>query len=80
MTTNPQYAHFSEIFYPDGSCGVIDGAFDCRKPGVVLGADPLEPEPKTATWFCSEHWPEFEEIYSVVEDKRTKETTNGTGK
>src|SRR6266702_3665497 len=68
----PQHASdFECIFFPDGSCGVYDGTADCQQPGVVLGYDVFNPE--TGTWFCAEHWPEFEVLYSIVEDRRLEQ-------
>lgn len=75
MTTNPpQHASdFEAIYWPNSSCGVASSQGDCHQPGVVLGYDVFSPE--IGTWFCLKHWPEFEMIYSIVEDRRTKETT-----
>src|SRR6266567_861889 len=74
MTTNPpQHASdFESIYYPDGTCGVASSQGDCQQPGVVLGYDTFSPE--IGTWFCAEHWPEFEHMITIVEDRRTKET------
>ncbi len=75
MTTNPpQHASdFEAIYYPDGSCGVASSQGDCHQPGVVLGYDTFSPE--IGIWFCSKHWPEFEQMITIVKDRRTKETT-----
>ncbi len=73
MTTNPpQHASdFEAIYWPDGSCGVYDGTADCCKSGVVLGYDAFSPE--VGTWFCAQHWPEFEHMITIVEDKRLEQ-------
>ena len=70
MTTNPpqQASNFEAIYWPNASCGVYDGTADCHQPGVVLGYDTFSPE--IGIWFCSEHWPEFAHMITIVEDKR----------
>lgn len=58
---------FEYIYYPDGTCTM----HDCDQPGVVLAYDSFSPE--VGHWFCARHWPNFEEICIVVEDKRAKD-------
>ncbi len=73
MTTNPpQHASdFEAIYWTDGSCGVASSQGDCHQPAVVLGYDVFSPE--IGTWFCSEHWPEFEQMITIVEDRRMEQ-------
>ena len=59
---------FEASRWPDGSCGVASSQGDCHKSGVVLGYDTFSPE--IGTWFCAEHWPEFEDMIDIVEDRR----------
>jgi len=60
-------SEFDYIFNADGTCTL----WYCGKPGVVLAYDDFCPE--VGHWFCDLHWPNFEEICIVVEDKRAKD-------
>ncbi len=73
MTAHPpQHASdFEAIYWPDGSCGVASHQGDCHQPGVILGYDTFSPE--IGIWFCAEHWPEFEMIIDIVEDRRMEQ-------
>ena len=58
---------FDFIFNDNGTCTL----WDCGRPGVVLAYDDFSPE--IGHWFCAQHWPQYEEICIVVEDKRAKD-------
>ena len=55
---------FTLIYNADGTCTF----WDCGRVGVVLAYDDFSPE--VAHWFCAAHWPAYEDIMLVVEDRR----------
>lgn len=55
---------FESIYHPDGTCTF----WDCGKSGVVLVYDDFSPE--VAHWLCEQHWPDYEELFIIVEDRR----------
>ena len=57
---------FEVVYWPGNICTL----WDCGKQGSILAYDDFSPE--FAHWFCSEHWPEYEELLIIVEDTRVK--------
>jgi hypothetical protein len=64
MSTQPAKPNFEFIYQADGICTT----WDCGKQGVTLAYDTFSPE--VAHWFCPLHWPDYEGVLTIVEDKR----------